>query len=243
MDLHGKVALVTGGGRRLGRELALALARAGADVVVNYFRSAEAAEQTAAQITALGRRALPVHADVSLKPEVLELVRRTADAFGRLDILVNNASTFHSAPFLALDEADWDRVLAVNLKGPFLLSQAAAPLLRRDGGGVIINIADLSALQPWPAHAHHSVSKAGLVHLTRVLARALAPEIRANCIAPGTVLPPEDYPEEALRRDRERTLLKRLGSPADVARTLLFLIENDHMTGQLVVVDGGRILL
>ena len=173
-------------------------------------------------------------------PEAMRTGRGEAQTAASSDSLI--ASVQNQAQ-LAIDEADWDRVLAVNLKGPFLLSQAAAPLLRRDGGGVIINIADLSALQPWPAHAHHSVSKAGLVHLTRVLARALAPEIRANCIAPGTVLPPEDYPEEALRRDRERTLLKRLGSPADVARTLLFLIENDHMTGQLVVVDGGRILL
>jgi pteridine reductase len=243
MEITGKVALVTGGARRLGRELALALARAGADIVVNYFRSADDAERTVADIVALGRRAIAVHADVALKSDVDELVRRTAETFGRLDILVNNASTFETAPFLAIQEHEWDRVLAVNLKGPFLLSQAATPLLRRDGGGVIVNIADLSAFQPWPSYAHHSVSKAGLVQLTRVMARALAPDIRVACIAPGVVLPPEDATPEEIRQHRDRTPLRRLGSPDDVARALLFLVESDFLTGETVILDGGRSLL
>lgn len=242
MDLNGRVALVTGGAHRVGRALSLALARAGADVVVNYFRSAEAAERTVSEIVALGRRAIAVHADVALKAEVDALIRRTAEVFGRLDVLVNNASVFETAPFLAIDEQAWDRVMAVNLKGPFLLSQAAVPLLRRDGGGVIINIADLSAFQPWPSYAHHSVSKAGLVHLTRIMALALAPDIRVNGIAPGTVLPPEGYTDEQVRESVERAPLKRLGSPDDVARALLYLIESDFVTGDVVVVDGGRML-
>lgn len=242
MDLNGKVALVTGGAHRVGRGLCLALARAGADVVVNYFRSAEAAERTVAEIAALGRRAIAVHGDVALKAEADALIRRTADTFGRLDVLVNSASTFETAPLLAIDEAQWDRVLAVNLKGPFLLSQSATPLLRRDGGGVIVNIADLSAFQPWPSYAHHSVSKAGLVHLTRVLALALAPDIRVNCIAPGTVLPPEGYTEDQVLESIEKAPLKKLGSPDDVARALLYLVESDFVTGDVVVVDGGRML-
>lgn len=242
MELSGRVALVTGGARRIGRALSLALARAGADVVVDYFRSAEEAEETAAEITAMGRRAIAVHADVSLKPEVQRLIRRTDDTFGRLDVLVNSASMFESVPFLGIAEEDWDRVLGVNLKGPFLTAQAAAPLLRRDGVGLIVNLADLSAFRPWPSYAHHSVSKAGLVHLTRVLARALAPDIRANAIAPGTVLPPEGVSPEELRRDRERTVLKRLGSPDHVVQALHYLVENDFVTGETLVVDGGRML-
>ncbi len=243
MDLNGKVALVTGGARRVGRELSLGLARAGADVVVNYCHSAAEAEATAADIVALGRRAITVRADLSRKTDIVRLVRETADAFGRLDVLVNNSSTFESTPLLAIEEEEWDRVLGVNLKGPFFLAQAAHPLLRRDGGGVIVNIADLSGLQPWPSYAHHSISKAGLIHLTRVLARAFGPEIRANCIAPGTVLPPEDYTETQLRQSRERSVLHRIGSPDDVVRTLLFLVESDFVTGEIVVVDGGRMLL
>ena len=242
MELNGQVALVTGGARRVGKALDLALAREGADVVVNYFQSAEAAEETVAEILALGRRAIAVHADVSIKAEAAELVRRTADAFGRLDVLVNNASIFETAPLLAIREEEWDRVMDVNLKGPFLLSQLAAPLLREEGGGVIVNIADLSAFQPWPSYAHHAVSKAWLVHLTRVLARALAPDIRANCIAPGTVLPPDDYTAEQIRTSRDRTPLHKVGTPEDVARALIFLIESDFVTGETVVVDGGRML-
>ncbi|MBI4544681.1 MAG: SDR family oxidoreductase [Gemmatimonadetes bacterium] len=243
MELAGKVALVTGGARRLGRAFCLGLARAGADVVLHYFRSAEAAQHTAAEIVSLGRRVLTVPADVAQKAEVDALVRRTADSFGRLDVLVNSAATFESGPLLGIQEAEWDRVLAVNLKGPFLLAQAAAPLLRQGGGGCIINLADLSAFQPWPAYAHHSVSKAGLVHLTRVLARALAPDIRVNCIAPGTVLPPEDYTDEQIKQSREASALKRLGSPDDVVEALLFLVRSDFITGQVLVVDGGRMLL
>lgn len=243
MDLNGKVALVTGGARRLGRELSLGLAKAGADVVVNYLHSRAEAESTASEIMALGRRALAVRADVSQRAELAFLVRETANFFGRLDVLVNNASTFESTPILGIEEEEWDRVLAVNLKGPFLLAQLAEPLLRRDGGGVIVNIADLSGLQPWPSYAHHSVSKAGLIHLTKILARALGPDVRANCIAPGTVLPPEDYTEAQLRQSRERSVLRRIGSPDDVVRALLFLVESDFVTGEVVVVDGGRMLL
>jgi NAD(P)-dependent dehydrogenase (short-subunit alcohol dehydrogenase family) len=136
----------------------------------------------------------------------------------------------------------WDHVLAVNLKGPFLVSQAAAPLLKKQGGS-IINIADLSALQPWPSYAHHSVSKAGLVHLTKVLARALAPEIRVNAIAPGTVLPPEDYDGNAGDGTADRRVVAPAGTPQDVVDAIMYLLNAQLVTGQLLVVDGGRTLL
>ncbi len=243
MDPNGKVALVTGGARRLGRELSLALARAGADVVVNYFDSATEAADVCHEIESLGRRALPVQGDVAVKADVVRMVNAAADTFGRLDILVNNASTFETTPLLAISEEAWDRVMAVNLKGPFLLAQAAEPLLRAQGQGVIVNLADLAALQPWPAYGHHGVSKAGLLHLTRVLARAFAPEIRVNAIAPGTVLPPEDYTAAQVESLRGKTPLQRIGSPADVAQALLYLIESDFVTGDVIVVDGGRVLV
>jgi NAD(P)-dependent dehydrogenase (short-subunit alcohol dehydrogenase family) len=154
--------------------------------------------------------------------------------------VVNNASLFERAPVAAIGEEDWDRVLAVNLKAPFFVAQAAAPLLRREGGGTIINIADLSGLQPWPSFAHHAVSKAGLLHLTRVLARALAPDIRVNSITPGTVLPPESTEGED---GSERRVIERSGSTDDVARALLYLVESDFVTGENLIVDGGRLLL
>jgi pteridine reductase len=240
MEIAGKVALVTGGAHRLGRTFSLALAGAGADVVVNYHSSAAEAAATVREIEALGRRARAVQADVSSGAAVARLVADTEREFGRLDILVNSASLFERAALPDIDEADWDRVLGVNLKGPFLLSRAAAPLLARDGGGTIVNIVDLSALQPWPSYAHHAVSKAGLLHLTRVLARALAPAVRVNSIAPGTVLPPEDDDAED---GSERRLVARTGEPADVASALLYLVRSDFVTGENVVVDGGRLLL
>lgn len=242
MDLADRVALVTGGARRVGRSLTLALARGGADVVVNYLHSEADARQTVAEVEALGRRGLALQADVSSRSQVTAMIDRVGQEFGRLDVVVNSASIFRSTPFLAIGDEDWDRVLAVNLTGPFLVMQAAAALLAAHEG-LIVNMADLSALQPWPGFAHHSVSKAGLVQLTRVAARALGPRIRVNCIAPGTVLPPEDYTQEQIADLRDRTALKRLGSPADVARALLFLVESDFVTGEVVVLDGGRSLM
>ncbi len=241
MQLTDRTALVTGGGHRLGRALALGLARGGANVVVNYHSSPDQADETVREVEDLGSAAMAVQADVSVRAQVTAMIDRTRDRFGRLDVVVNNASLFLSTPFLAIPEDEWDRVLAVNLKGPFLVMQAAAPLLRVDGG-LVVNIADLSALQPWHGFAHHSVSKAGLTHLTRIAARALAPHIRVNAIAPGTVLPPADYTQEQIAELRERTALKRLGSPDDVVRALLFLVESDFATGEVLVLDGGRLL-
>jgi NAD(P)-dependent dehydrogenase (short-subunit alcohol dehydrogenase family) len=240
MEIAGKVAIVTGGARRVGRAMSVALAEAGADVVVNYNDSADEARSAVGEIEALGRRAIAVQADVARADDVRRLVTATERAFGRLDILVNSASLFERAPFLEITSEDWERVLGVNLTGPFLLSQAAAPLLARDGGGVIINIVDLSALQPWPSFAHHAVSKAGLLHLTRVLARALAPDVRVNAIAPGTVLPPEGMEGED---GSERRLVERTGQPDDVTAALLYLVRSDFVTGENLVVDGGRMML
>jgi pteridine reductase len=233
-----KVALVTGGAVRVGRALSLGLAEAGFDVAVSYHSSAGPAEEVAARIRGLGRRALLLPGDVS-RPEDVERITGTLEReLGRLDLLVNSASNFHRTPLLEVDAAEWDEVMGVNLKGPFLMARASAELLRASGGS-IVNIVDLSAIQPWTAYPHHSVSKAGLLHLTRVLARTLAPEVRVNAIAPGTVLPPEGQSEESLERERRRTPLARLGTPQDVLRTVLFLEASPYVTGALIVVDGG----
>ena len=243
MDLNGKAALVTGGAHRLGRAFALGLARAGADVLIDYHSSDADAARTVEDIRALGRRAQAVRADVSKEPDVRRLLDSCRDAFGRLDVLVNSASLFHSSPVESTSTADWERTLAVNLTGPFMLARDAAPLLRADGGGLVVNIADLSAFQPWPSYVAHAVSKAGLVQLTRVLARALAPDIRVNCVAPGTVLPPEGYTEAESDPKGSRRVIRREGTPEDAVRALLYFVEADFVTGEVAVVDGGRMLL
>jgi pteridine reductase len=236
-----RTALVTGGARRIGRAISLGLAEAGFDVVVNHHASPGEAEEVVAQIRALGQRAEAVRADVSDSAQVAELARAVEDRFGRLDLLVNNASLFQPRRLLEVEEEEWDRVMAVNLKAPFLVLKATAPLLDAAGGSVV-NLVDLSALQPWTEYAHHAVSKAGLLHLTRVMARAMAPRVRVNAIAPGTVLPPEDAEEAARDRSREATAVGTLGTPEDVVHTLLFLYRSPFITGEVVVVDGGRSL-
>ena len=243
VNLSGKTALVTGGARRVGKALALALGRAGAHVVINYNRSAGAADQTVRELMAAGINASAFQADVSQKDEIDALVAHIQAKYGRLDVLVNSASLFESAKFADITEADWRRVLDVNLTGPFLLSQAALPLLQASDSSSIINIVDLSAIQAWPSYAHHSVSKAGLLQLTKVMARALAPRVRVNAIAPGTVLPPDGYDGTAGDGTSDRRVVEPAGTPEDVVKAMFYLIESPFVTGQTLIVDGGRTLL
>jgi NAD(P)-dependent dehydrogenase (short-subunit alcohol dehydrogenase family) len=242
MTPSGRTALVTGGAVRVGRAIALGLSRAGARVIVHYGGSAEAAGDLVAEIRSEGREAVALQADLSLHSEVERLAEEASSRFGGVDILVNNASVF---PEQGLDEVDgdlWDRTLAVNLKAPFFLTQRLGGAMRRRGGGVVVNLADLAGIQAWKGYAAHGISKAGLIHLTRVAARALAPEVRVVAIAPGTVLPPEELPDDEVRRLAERAPLGRNGSPDDVVEALLYLVRAEFVTGDVLVLDGGRLL-
>ncbi len=236
-----KVALITGGAVRVGRAITLGLAEAGYDVVIVYHTSAAEARAVADSVRELGRVALVVRGDVAVAEDIEAISQRLRDELGRLDLLVNNASLFQSAPLLDVQEREWDRVMAVNLKGPFLMVKAMADLLT-EANGRVVNLIDLSAFQPWVENPHHAVSKAGLLHLTRVMAQALAPAVRVNAVAPGAVLLPESYDEDAHRGSRERSALGTLGSPDDVVRTILFLERSPFITGEVIVVDGGRML-
>ena len=232
------VALVTGGGVRVGRAIALGLVESGYDLVVSYNSSGTGAAEVATAASRLGRRVHPVQAEMSREEDVVRLARSVADRFGRLDLLVNSASSFVANDLLAVTAEEWDAVMAVNLRAPFLLVRETAALLRAARGS-IVNIVDLSALQPWTSHPHHSVSKAGLLHLTKVMARALAPDVRANAVAPGHVLPPEYFSEADIERDRRRVPLGRIGTPDDVVGAVRFLAGADYITGEVIVVDGG----
>ncbi len=240
-SLTGRVALVTGAAKRIGRSVALRLASEGADVVVNYRNSKNEADEVVAQIAAMGRRAVSIQADVAKRTEVVALLAAVEKEFGRLDILVNNVGMFFSAKFEELTEEQWDRILDTNLKSQFLCSQMAAPMLRRSGRGRIINFASLGGLLVWPAYTHYCVSKAGVIMLTRCLARALAPEITVNAIAPGTISFPGDAPELAEDFIR-RAPLHRTGTAKDIDDAVVFLAQSAFVTGQVIVVDGGRTL-
>ena len=243
MDLNGKVALVTGGGRRLGKEIALALAARGTLVAVHYNRSAADAAATVAAINAAGGRALALQADLERVAEIGAMVARVETQLGGLDVLINSASVFSRKPMAEVTERDWDSNFNINLKAPFFAAQFAAPLMRRAGAGKIVNLGDLAAVRPYTNYLPYSVSKSGLVGLTRALAKALAPQVQVNCLALGPVLPPDDYAPPILARLAAGTLVKRLGSPQDVVGGVLFFCEgSDFVTGATLTVDGGTLL-
>ena len=238
--LEGQVALVTGAAKRIGRSIALRLASEGADVVVNYATSKVEAGELVGEIQRGGRRAIAVEANVSRRADVRKLFAAAEKEFGRLDILVNNAGIFIAAKFEELTEEQWDRIMNANLKSQFLCAQAAAPIMRRQGRGRIINLSSLGGILAWPAYTHYCVSKAGAIMLTRCLARALGPEILVNSIAPGTIQFPGELPDEEYIR---RVPLHRTGTGDDIAGTVAYLATADFVTGQILVVDGGRSLL
>lgn len=239
--LLGQIALVTGAGRRIGREIALTLGRAGATVVVNYNHSRKEALATVMEIKAFGVRALALRADVASQAQVRRMFRAVDAEFGRLDLLVNNAGIFFPARWDRLTEKQWDQILSVNLKGPFFCAQEAARIMKRRKCGQIINISSLGGLQAWPEYMHYCSSKAGLIMLTRCLAKALAPDIRVNSIAPGTIMFPGEKRSKMIERVIRSTPLQKAGRAEDIAQMILQLAcHGDFITGQIFPVDGGK---
>ena len=241
MEIKDKVAIVTGGARRVGQVIALALAEKGAHVAFTY-RSGDPAE-TLAGIRELGVEGMALQLNVLEWDQPKAVVEEVVKRFGRVDILVNNASVWQSGPFLEISRQQWEISIGANLTGPFLCAQAVAPHMLEQKSGHIVNISDLSAHQTWPKFADHSASKAGLEALTRVMAAELAPDVRVNAIAPGTILLPDGAGEAKRQWAVENSLLKRVGMPEDVARTVIFLTESDFVTGAVYFVDGGRALV
>lgn len=242
MRLASRVALVTGAGRRLGRAIALALAGRGMRVAIHYHQSGAGADETAAAIRALGAECDRFAADLGDAEAARALAPRVAARFGGLDVLVNSAGIMPRASIEETTPALWDMVMDVNLRSAFFTVQGALPYLRIAKGRVV-NLADVGGLEPWPRYAAHCISKAGVVMLTRTLARALGPDITVNAVAPGAVLPPEDWTDAAREHLARTTPLQRLGSPGDVTAAVLYLLEGgDYVTGETIVVDGGRLI-
>jgi pteridine reductase len=237
--LVGRVALVTGAGRRVGRAIALALGARGMRVVVHYNGSADGAAETARLIREAGGRAEVTQADLTSVAAAEALVDRTVEEQGELFVLVNSAAVMVRTPIGQVTEADWDAMFALNVRAPFFLAQRAAKALR-SVGGCIVNVADLAAFETWPAYVPHAMTKAAVVQMTRGLAHALAPEIRVNAVAPGVVLLPDHWSESDAEHLRQTTPLGRLGTPADVATAVLYLIDATYVTGEVIIVDGGR---
>ena len=236
-DLHGKTVLITGGAIHLGRAIALAMARGGAQVAFTYLNSAEEAQQTLTDIQAFGK-GMAVHCDIRQEESIRAAVEAVKNKFGKIDVLVNNAGLFESVPFTELTGQQWDNMFATNVRGPFLVSQHCVPELRASKGR-IINLGSLGGERPWATHAHYCSSKAALHMLTQVMAKALAPEIAVNCVAPGMIDTGDEEPA-LLKRFAEKTPMQRTGTADDVVSAVMFFATAPgFITGQIMTVDGG----
>ncbi|WP_376790378.1 SDR family NAD(P)-dependent oxidoreductase [Thermoflexus sp.] len=240
MEIRGRVMLVTGAGRRLGQAIALGLARAGAHVAVHFHTAAEEAVETVRRIQEMGVDAEAFPADLRDPSQIPALIEAVARRFGRLDGLVNAAAVMRVTRWHELTPEQWDNILALNLRAPMFCAQAAA---RHMEEGVIVNIADGSAMKPWPDYLAHTVSKSGLVALTRALALALAPRIRVNAVIPGPILRPAHWEEERWGRLIRRVPMGRPGMAEEVVQAVRYLIEADYVTGTVLIVDGGHHLV
>ena len=240
MELAGRVALVTGGAHRVGRAIALALAEAGANVAVAYHRSGDEAAETVEELKRCGVDSDSFRADLAAPAEAVGLAEAVVDRFGPIDALVNSASWFARDEFPSDNTETWYRTLDVVLHGPFHLTNAVAPSMLDRGGGAIVNIVDLSAWQPWPGRAAHSVAKAALLALTRQLAVELAPTVRCNAVALGPTIAPTKFGPDQVERLRRRTLLGRWSGGEEAGRAVRYLIEADAVTGACLTVDGGE---
>lgn len=235
--LEGKVALVTGAAKRIGRAIAVALAEQGANVAITYKESVEQAANTVRELEALGVRALAVRADLRDPESIREAVERVASVFGTIDILVNNAGRFETAAIENISVEQWDAMFEANTRGPFFAAQAALPYLKASSGR-IINIGSIGGMRPWPTHAHYCTSKAALHMLTQTMSKAFAPEISVNCVAPGMIV--NDELSAEYEHFARKTPMKRNGNPQEVAAAVIFFATGPHfITGQILAVDGG----
>jgi NAD(P)-dependent dehydrogenase (short-subunit alcohol dehydrogenase family) len=240
VELRGATALVTGGAHRLGRAIGLALAEAGANVAFTYWSSAAAARDTCRALEERGVRALALRADAADDRQMAATLARVRRTFSRLDVWVANAGVFRRTPLASATPADWDDMMRLNFATFLVPARRIGPLMARQGGGCIVALGDVAALQPWADYLPYCVAKRAVVAHALWLARALAPAVRVNVVAPGPVLFPPGFPAAARRREIARTLLRRAGSAADIAQAVRYLVSADYVTGVVLPVDGGR---
>jgi pteridine reductase len=239
MEISGRIALVTGGAHRVGRALSVALASAGMRVAINYNSASTEADALVHELSASGHDCRAYKGDLTQPDAPRLLVETVVRDFGGLDVLVNSAAVMRRTPVDDVTVAEWDSMFALNLRAPFFLAQAARPYLR-GANGCVVNLADLAAFETWPEYIPHGITKAGIVQMTRALARAFAPEVRVNAIAPGAVLLPDGWDDATRAHFAATTPLRRIGSPNDVVEAMLYLLRADYVTGDTLLVDGGR---
>ena len=244
MNLQKKVALITGAAHRVGKAIALGLAKEGMKIALHFNQSQEQANQTLEEIKALGAEAFAIQGDFADVAQIENVVKKCHEHFNQIDVLINNAALYFKTPVGETSELEWDDLLGINLKAPYFCAQYVSDLMKQKKRGKIINITDVAGISPWPEFIPYSASKAGLIAVTKGLAKALAPNIQVNAIASGTILMSEDATEEYKTEIKDSTLLKKLGTPQDIVNAAIFLLKgSDFVTGEVVVVDGGRLLV
>ena len=242
MDLNNRTVLVTGAGVRLGQAIAVSLGQQGMNVALHYHQSLEGAKETLGLIGGDVKQHGCFQADLRQVSEIELLILQIEAQLGQIDVLINNAADFFPTPLGEVSESEWDHLISLNLKAPFFLSQLVGTAMLKRGQGKIVNIVDVAAERPWPQFLPYCASKAGLVSLTKGLAKALAPAVQVNAVAPGTMLPPPESGSFSHDLAIERSLLKKMGQPDDIAKAVTYFLENDFVTGTVLPVDGGRML-
>ncbi len=244
MNLENKVALITGAALRVGKAIALGLAKEGMKISLHFNQSQEQVNQTLEEIKTLGAEAFAIQGDFADVAQIRNVVKKCHEHFKQIDVLINNAALYFKTPVGETSEPEWDDLLGINLKAPYFCAQYVSDLMKQKKRGKIINITDVAGISPWPEFIPYSASKAGLIAVTKGLAKALAPNIQVNAIASGTILMSEDATEEYKTEIKDSTLLKKLGTPQDIVNAAIFLLKgSDFVTGEVVVVDGGRLLV
>ena len=242
MDLKNRTVLVTGAGVRLGQAIAVSLGQQGMKVALHYHQSIEGAKETLDLMGGDIKQHGCFQADLRQVSKIELLIQHIEEKLGQIDVLINNAADFFPTPLGEVSESEWDHLISLNLKAPFFLSQLVGTSMLKQGQGKIVNIVDVAAERPWPQFLPYCASKAGLVSLTKGLAKALAPAVQVNAVAPGTMLPPPQISSFSQDLAIERSLLKKMGRPDDIARAVIYFLENDFVTGTVLPVDGGRML-
>ena len=242
MDLKNRIVLVTGAGVRLGQAIAVSLGQQGMKVALHYHQSMEGAKETLDLMGGDIKQHGCFQADLRQVSKIELLIQHIEEKLGQIDVLINNAADFFPTPLGEVSESEWDHLISLNLKAPFFLSQLVGTSMLKKGQGKIVNIVDVAAERPWPQFLPYCASKAGLVSLTKGLAKALAPAVQVNAVAPGTMLPPPQISSFSQDLAIERSLLKKMGRPDDIARAVTYFLENDFVTGTVLPVDGGRML-
>lgn len=243
MEIKGKNVLITGSANRVGKEIALSLAKEGANIIIHYFKSASQADQTMKELKEHNISSKALKADFNKVSEIKEMINASIEAMGSIDVLINCASVFYKTPINELEESHWDNILNINLKGNFFCCKFAGLHMMKRGFGKIINVTDVGGIIPWKDYLPYCISKSAIIAMTKALAKEFSPYVLVNAIAPGTILPPDNMNSQVIEKLKEKTLIKKIGSPSDINECIKFILKSDYVTGSIFIIDGGSLLM